>query len=51
LSLVYSDEATAALHRADRIAKECGLLESNLQVSTAHVNKLIAARKRSKAST
>jgi len=45
LSLVYSDSATIALHRRDRIAAECELKETDITVLSSAVTKLIAKRK------
>ena len=40
----YNKDATRDLHRRDPIAKECGLKETNMMVSSGHVTELIKRR-------
>ncbi len=42
IGLRYSAEATRALHQRDANARECGLREQNLMVSSRHVYVAIA---------
>jgi hypothetical protein len=44
LGLVYDAAATVALHRADRIAAECGLKEARLMVSSVAVAQVLGER-------
>ena len=41
----YSDDATEALHRCNRIAKSEGLKETNHMISSVHVTKFIRGLK------